>query len=337
MGNRRKFIKQGLLATAVIVLPLPLSAFRQFAEMDTDSNFDVIIIGGSYAGLSAAMALGRSLRKVLIIDAGNPCNKQTPHSHNFLTQDGETPAAIAKKAKAQVLEYPTVQFFDDYVSSGKKIENGFEIITETRKAFTGKKLIFATGIKDILPKIEGFADCWGITAIHCPYCHGYEVRKVKTGILANGDGAFETAKLISNWTNELTIFTNGTAKLSTEQLNELNQKNIAVNENSVSLIKHKNGHIEGLNFFNGKSEIFKALYARVPFIQHSDIPTQLGCELNEQGYLNVDLFQKTSVPGVFAAGDNTTFMRSVAQAVYAGGAAGAGANMELINEEWEMN
>lgn len=305
--------------------------------MDTDTDFDVIIIGGSYAGLSAAMALGRSLRKVLILDAGKPCNEQTPHSHNFLTQDGETPAAISKKAKAQVSEYPTVQFFNDFALSGKKIENGFEIITKTGKTFNGKKLIFATGIKDVLPKIEGFAECWGITAIHCPYCHGYEVRKVKTGVLANGDGAFETAKLISNWTKELTIFTNGASELTTEQIQELNQRNIEVNEMSISSINHKNGYMESLNFSNGESETLKALYARVPFIQHSDIPTQLGCELNEHGYLSFDMFQKTSVPGVFAAGDNTTFMRSVAQAVYAGGAAGVGANMELINEKWANN
>lgn len=305
--------------------------------MDTDTNFDVIIIGGSYAGLSAAMTLGRSLRKVLIIDAGNPCNRQTPHSHNFLTQDRETPAAISEKAKTQVLEYLTVQFFNDFALSGKKIENGFEITTKKGETFTGKKLIFTTGIKDILPNIKGFAECWGITVIHCPYCHGYEVRKVKTGILANGDGAFETAKLISNWNNELTIYTNGTAGLTTEQLNKLNQKNIAVNENSISSIKHKNGYIERLNFSNGESETLKAMYARVPFNQHSDIPNQLGCELNEHGYLSVDMFQKTSISGVFAAGDNTTFMRSVAQAVYAGGAAGVAANMEIISEEWEIN
>ena len=173
--------------------------------MENNNNFDVIIIGGSYAGLSAAMALGRSLRNVLIIDAGNPCNKQTPHSHNFITQDGETPAGIANKAKEQVLKYPTVQFLNDYAEKGFKTKEGFEVLTKSGKKLKSKKIIFATGIKDMLPKIKGFSECWGITAVHCPYCHGYEIRKVKTGILANSDAAFETAKLISNWTNELTI------------------------------------------------------------------------------------------------------------------------------------
>lgn len=334
MGGRRKFIKQSVFASSMAMLPLPLSAFKKLNEMNEDKKFDIIIIGGSYAGLSAAMALGRSLRNVLIIDAGDPCNKQTPHSHNFITQDGETPGAISEKAKAQVLEYPTVEFIKDYAKSGKKVEDGFEIVTDSGHSFNGKKLIFATGIKDVLPKINGFAECWGITAIHCPYCHGYEVRKVKTGILANGDGAFETAKLISNWTDELTVFTNGKSELNREQIKELKNNDIEIVESEIDAIRHNKGYIESIEFSNGKLEKVKAMYARVPFVQHSDIPTQLGCELNEQGYLNVDMFQKTSVPGVFAAGDNTTFMRSVAQAAYAGGVAGGISNMELINEEW---
>src|SRR5690606_408454 len=139
-----------------------------------NKNFDVIIIGGSYAGLSSAMTLGRALRNVLMIDSGKPCNRQTPHSHNFITQDGEEPGTIAEKAKAQVLKYDTVKFLNDLAVSGKKTENGFVIATETGKEFATKKLVFATGVKDIMPGIKGFSECWGISVIHCPYCHGYE-------------------------------------------------------------------------------------------------------------------------------------------------------------------
>src|SRR5690606_19368783 len=146
-----------------------------------------IIIGGSYAGLSAAMALGRSLRKVLIIDAGKPCNRQTPHSHNFITQDGKTPAEISSIARAQVAQYETVTFLSGFAVEGKKTNSGFEIKTEKGEIFESKKLILATGVKDIMSEIPGFAECWGISVIHCPYCHGYEVRNEKTGILANGD------------------------------------------------------------------------------------------------------------------------------------------------------
>ncbi len=334
MGNRRKFIKQSLFASSVVMLPLPLSALKKLDIMTKETKFDVLIIGGSYAGLSAAMALGRSLRNVLIIDAGNPCNEQTPHSHNFITQDGATPASISAKAKEQVLEYPTVQFLKDFAVQGKKIENGFEITTQSCQSFQGRKLVFATGIKDILPKIDGFAECWGITAVHCPYCHGYEVRKVKTGILANGEAAFETAKLISNWTEELSIYTNGKSELNKDQLKELSKNNILVIEKPIASIEHTDGHIEKLKFKDGTMETLKAFYARVPFKQHSAIPETLGCELDENGYIEVDMFQKTSVPGVFACGDNTTFIRSVAQAVYAGNVAASSLNKELIERDW---
>src|SRR5687767_10565291 len=137
--------------------------------MTDKKNFDVIIIGGSYAGLSAAMALGRALRNVLIIDSGKPCNRQTPHSHNFITQDGKTPAEIATLAKQQVEKYDTVTFFSGLATDGAKTENGFQIQTGSGETFRAKKLIFATGVKDVMPTIEGYAECWGISVLHCPY------------------------------------------------------------------------------------------------------------------------------------------------------------------------
>src|SRR5690606_34953225 len=157
--------------------------------MTVNKKFDVIIIGGSYAGLSAAMALGRSLRKVLIIDSGKPCNATTPYSHNFLTQDGSTPLKISTIARTQVEKYDTVTFYQGIALQATKRNGPFSIATATGEIFNGKKLILATGIKDKLPDIPGFAECWGISIIHCPYCHGYEYHHQNTGILANGDAA----------------------------------------------------------------------------------------------------------------------------------------------------
>lgn len=302
--------------------------------MANENNFDVIIIGGSYAGLSAAMALGRSLRNVLIIDSGKPCNRQTPHSHNFITQDGETPAAIAEKAKKQVLNYETVKFHTDIATTGVKTENGFEITTEKGDTFNGKRVLFATGIKDIMPEIDGFAECWGISVIHCPYCHGYEVRNEKTGLFANGDIGFEMAKLLSNWTKDLTLYTHGKSTLTAEQTYKLNQHNIQIVESEISHLDHKNGQLQNIVFKDNSKVTLKALYAKIPFIQHSDIPVSLGCELTEHGHLKVDNMQKTNIAGVFASGDNTFPMRSVAQAVYAGSFAGAVINKDLIESEF---
>jgi len=170
-----------------------------------NNSFDIIIIGGSYSGLSAAMTLGRAMKHVLVIDSGLPCNIQTPYSHNFLTQDGKPPSEISALAKEQVKAYPTVTFIDGLAINGNKTENGFEIELSTGDIFSGKRLIFATGIADAMPNIEGFEKCWGISVLHCPYCHGYEVKNEVTGILGNGDNAFELTSLISNWTSNLTL------------------------------------------------------------------------------------------------------------------------------------
>jgi alkyl hydroperoxide reductase subunit AhpF len=144
--------------------------------MTNNKSFDVIIIGGSYAGLSAGMALGRALRKVLIIDSGKPCNAQTPYSHNFLTQDGKTPQQIAMIAREQLNQYKTIENHTGVAKSGKKTNDGFEIAIGSGEIVNGKKLIFATGVTDIMLGIKGFAQCWGISIIHCPYCHGYDLQ-----------------------------------------------------------------------------------------------------------------------------------------------------------------
>ncbi|MGB3066595.1 NAD(P)/FAD-dependent oxidoreductase [Sphingobacterium thalpophilum] len=300
--------------------------------MKDDKEFDVIIIGGSYAGLSAAMALGRSLRRVLVLDSGAPCNRQTPHSHNFITQDGEKPAVIANKAKEQIKRYATVTLQKGLAVSGRKTLAGFEIQTENGELFSGRKLIFASGIEDIMPSIQGFAACWGISVIHCPYCHGYEFRGRKTAIIANGERAMHLASLVHNLTKELTILTTGETSFNAEQLEKLRTKGITLLEKEISKIQHKSGWVQQVVFKDGDSQAFDAVYAAVPFRQHSAMPATLGCEMTEMGHIVVDNFQKTTVKGIFACGDNSSMMRSVANAVATGNVAGAMANKELVDE-----
>ena len=297
-------------------------------------HFDVIIVGGSYSGLAAGMALGRALKYVLVIDNGKPCNRQTPHSHNFITQDGKTPKEIATLAKQQVERYGTVKFFDGLATNGVKTKNGFEIQTASGETFSAKKLIFATGIKDIIPNIEGYAECWGISVLHCPYCHGYEVRNERTGILGNGEYGFELSNLISNWTKDLTLFTNGKSTLTTEQTVKLKNHHIKISETEIEKLEHTNGYIQNIIFKDGTTSSIKALYAHSPFEQHCPIPDTLGCELTDEGYIKTDSLQKTSVHGIFACGDNTTRVRSIANAVAMGTTAGMMVNKEIVFEEF---
>jgi thioredoxin reductase len=294
----------------------------------------VIIVGGSYSGLAAGMALGRALRHVLIIDSGKPCNRQTPYSHNFLTQDGKTPEEIALLARKQVELYDSVSFIKGMATYGTKSGKGFEIRTLSGETFSTKKIIFASGIRDIMPDIEGYAECWGISVLHCPYCHGYEVRNEKTGILGNGEYGFEFSNLISNWTKDLTLFTNGASSLTAEQTVKVVKNKIKIVEKEIEKLEHANGYIRNIIFRDGTKSSMKVLYARSPFEQHCTIPEALGCEMTGQGYIKTDPFQRTTVHGIFASGDNTTRMRTVANAVAMGTTAGMTANKEIIEEEF---
>lgn len=300
--------------------------------MAHDNLFDVIIIGGSYAGLAAAMALGRALKQVLIIDDAQPCNNQTPQSHNFLTRDGEKPAAIASIGRQQVQAYTTVQFINGLAVKAAKTKDGFMVETAQGASFKACKLVIATGIKDVLPAIDGLQQCWGISALHCPYCHGYEVKQQPTGIVANGETAMELARLIYNWTDELTIFTNGPSTLTPEQADKLKSRNINVIEDAIRRLEHIDGYIQNIVFANGTKHPLKALYVRSPFKQHSDIPQQLSCALTEDGYIQVDALQATTINGVFACGDNASRMRTVANAVAAGTTAGIALSRAMIAE-----
>jgi len=305
--------------------------FIYLRSMEHEQTLDVIIIGGSYAGLSAAMALGRALRQVLIIDSGKPCNRQTPHSHNFLTQDGATPAAIAAIGREQVLAYPTIQLKQGKVVNTVQEHNAFTVTTETGEQFTAAKLLLATGVQDLMPPIPGFAECWGISILHCPYCHGYEVKHMPTGVLLNGDMAFEFSRMIRHWTKQLTLFTNGPSALSNEQTAQLKAWNVPIQEQPVTNIIHEKGYLQTIQLQDGSAHPLTAIYTR-PAMQQQDIVQSLGCALNEGGYVVIDDFQQTTVPGVYAAGDNTTMFRAVSVAVAAGTKAGAMMNKTLIEE-----
>lgn len=298
------------------------------------NNYDVVIIGGSYAGMSAAMALGRSRKNVLVVDGGDPCNKSTPHSHNFLTQDGVAPSDISKIAKDQVLNYPTVHWYDGTVYDVMGEAESFEVAIDGGKTVVSRRIILATGLKDTLPEIPGFKECWGKTIIHCPYCHGYEFSDQKTGILAPADQAFEMVKLIGNWTDNLKLFLLQNDRLNGEDLDEILDKGIHIVSHSIREVVHDEGVLSHLVMEDDSKVELKALYARLATEQKLSFVKAIGCATLESGHLEVDMFGKTTVEGVYAIGDCANPMRSVATAVYTGNMAGAFINKELVEADF---
>lgn len=302
--------------------------------MTQDRNFEVIIIGGSYAGLSAALALGRSLRKVLVIDHKQPCNQTTPHSQNFLTQDGKAPAEIAALALEQVKAYPSVAFLAAEAVHAEQLAAHIRVDTAAGEQFFAKKLILASGIKDAIANIPGFAASWGKTVIHCPYCHGYEFKNQPTGILANGDKAMHLAALVHNLSQDLRIYTNGPKDFTAAQLQKLSNAQIPIIETELLALNQQDGILQEIQLQDGTHTPLTALYAPLPFSQHSAIPALLGCAMTESGHIQVDKLQQTSVPNVYACGDNSSAMRAVAQAVATGNVAGAVVNMALTQDSF---
>ena len=296
------------------------------------SAYEVIIVGGSYAGLSAALVLGRSLRRVLVLDSGKPANRQTPHTHSFLTRDGATPADLRAVAQRQALTYPTVQLIEAVATSATRQATGFVVTTDTGNSYSASRLLLATGLVDQLPPIPGLAECWGVSVLHCPYCHGYEVHGQPLGVLANGDEGFEFSKMIHHWSSDLTLFTNGPSTLSAEQRAALQRHQIAIVETPVSAIPHQHGQLSGLVLDDQTHYPLTALFARPSIHQAATMAWELGCLHDDMGFVQVDDWGRTNVPGVFAAGDTQTMMRQVMVAGTNGLRAAVSINKELIEE-----
>eukprot|EP00818_Percolomonas_sp_WS_P002679 CAMPEP_0117434774 /NCGR_PEP_ID=MMETSP0759-20121206/125_1 /TAXON_ID=63605 /ORGANISM="Percolomonas cosmopolitus, Strain WS" /LENGTH=276 /DNA_ID=CAMNT_0005226273 /DNA_START=95 /DNA_END=921 /DNA_ORIENTATION=+ len=272
------------------------------SQLATSTVFDCIIVGGSFAGVSAALAMARAMRPTLLLDTQKPCNWMVDHAHNFLGYDHSKPSDILDNAKEQLLErYNTTKVVHE-----KAIELGgsngqFTVRTESGSEYQGKKVILATGVREVLPDIPGFEQAWGRSILHCPYCHGYEEAKKKAAYLGNGNTASMFAKMVSHWNPDLTVLTNGKSEIEDESV--LKENGIKVIQTKVkSLDVDKNGRVQKVNFVDGTSERFEILYAHNEIEQSVDLAQQIGCNM-KGGHVEASPSQKTSVPGVYVAGD----------------------------------
>jgi thioredoxin reductase len=221
-------------------------------------NVDAIVVGGSYAGLSAAMQLARTRRQVPIVDAGKPRNRFARASHGFFGQDGRQPAAMLASAREQVLAYPTVQFISGEAVQAKDGDNGFTITLKDGTSHHGSRLVLATGVTDELPTLPGLAERWGVSVFHCPYCHGYEVATKRLGVLATIPKIHQ-AIMLPDW-GPTTFFTNGVFEPEEEQLADLARRNVTIETTPVAAVLGDAPAISGLELADGRVVPIDAIF-----------------------------------------------------------------------------
>ena len=295
-------------------------------------HHDVIIIGGSFAGLSAAMQLARACRSIAIVDAGKPRNRFSEHAHGFFGQDGRAPAAMIADAQAQVASYPTVRIVkgDAVEASGR--DGDFKVALADGERLFGSKIILAFGLNDELPDIPGLAERWGRSVLHCPYCHGFEFAGRRLGVLQSHPMSSHSAQLISEW-GPTTFFLNGAPMPDAALLATLTGRGITVEQATVARLQGEALALSSILLADGREIETEALYVAPKSLLSSPIAGQLGCAIEEAmlGQLIVtDGFKKTSVEGVYAAGDIARQPHNATWASSDGVMAGASVHQSLV-------
>lgn len=293
---------------------------------------DVIVIGGGFAGLAAAMPLARARRRVLLIDAGQPRNRFAAHSHGFLGQDGVAPADIQARGMAELSAYPTFTLLRGNVVGAAGTLDTFTVTLADGSTLKGRRLILATGVRDELPRIPGMKERWGVGALHCPYCHGYEVAGQPLGVLGTQAGSDMKALLVSDW-GPVTLFTQDAFLPRAEMMVRLTERGITVERVPITEMLGEAPSLSAVKLADGRVRPLAALFVGPRTQMASSLALQLGCAMEEGHsgpYLRINEGKETSVPGIFAAGDATMQMHSATLSVASGMLAGVWAHRSLL-------
>ncbi|MFP8966491.1 NAD(P)/FAD-dependent oxidoreductase [Pokkaliibacter sp. CJK22405] len=298
----------------------------------SSSVFDVAIVGGSFAGLAAAMPLVRGHRKVVVIDAGLPRNRFAAHAHGIFGMDGLSPAMIRERALQELQAYPTFRQVEGRVVSITGEDGRFCLATEAGSGMQAQKLILATGIRDELPELAGLAERWVKTVIHCPYCHGYELSHRALGVLGSSAMSWHQAAMIPDW-GATTFFTQGNIQLEPEQRDLLVRRGVMIEDSPVVTLLGEAPELTGVRLADGREIAIEGLYVASRINAAEPLALSLGCKLEESPMgtvLGVDAMKQTSVPGVFAAGDLSNLMQNGTFAIASGTLAGVSAHRSLM-------
>lgn len=296
--------------------------------------YDAIVIGGNFAGLSAALILGRARRHVAVIDAGLPRNRFTAHAHGFLGMDGRTPHEIAALARRQVMAYPTVQLIDGEAIKAGGTVGDFYVNVASGTTLRARRLVLATGVKDGLAAIPGLRERWGRTVVHCPYCHGYELADRPLGVLAAHPLAPLQAAILPDW-GPTTYFTQGDYEPDEQQARLLAARGVRIERTPVVELLGEAPELDGVRLADGRVVEVRALYTAPRTQMASPLAQQLGCALDDGPtgpYLRIDDQKRTSVPGVYAAGDAATPMANAILAAAAGNLAAVFLHKSLMED-----
>jgi thioredoxin reductase (NADPH) len=304
------------------------------------TTYDVIVIGGGAAGLSGATALARSRRSVLVVDDGTPRNAPAEGVHNFLTRDGVPPAEIYALGRQEVAGYGG-EFVTGTVTTAGRDDDGFTVGLADGTTYRARRLLVTTGLTDVLPDVPGLAERWGKDAVHCPYCHGWEVRDQAIGVLATGPMAVHQAQLFRQLSDDVTLFLHTAPDLTDEQWEELAARGIAVVTGKVEQIEVEGDRVTGVRLEGGRVVPRHVLAIQTTVRARASFLADLGLEataVEAQGVqigtaVQVDGMGATAVPGVFAAGNVSNPMAQVMPSAAAGLMAGAAVNYDLITEE----
>lgn len=318
---------------------IPLSelheAFQRGAS--TDIVYDALIIGGSFAGLSAAMGLGRCLRSVLLVDEGKARNRTSPQANNVFSRDGQNPGKIREEAKMQLQQYKEyLNMIEVRIKSVSRDDPFFRVMHEDGNVYRAKHVIFASGVTDELQDIEGLAELWRRGVYHCPYCHGWENRGKKTVVIGQGTSAMGLASTVSNWTNDITYFSQSESiNLPEETQNLLKRHGITIREEKVGRISKTDEEIQIRLLETGDLLRFEACYAPGIITGNSQLAESLGCELQPNGAIEVNESYLTDIPNVYAIGDVCSRSNGqVIHAAYSGTVVAATINRTMLEQRF---
>lgn len=291
--------------------------------------YDVVIIGGGAAGLSAALVLARARRRVAVIDAGAPRNAPAAHMQGFLSRDGMPPAHFLAAGRAEIAEYG-VELVEDRVVG---IESGFFIRLAGGAVLTARRIVLATGVSDELPDIPGVRERWGRDLLHCPYCHGWEVRDQPLGVLGSHPGAVQHAQLVRQWSDDVIFFAH-THDVTEAERTQLETRGIRVVDGQVTRLVVEDHQLSGVELVDGRVIARSAVFVRPVNVPHADgLVSDLGCDRDDAGFVAVDATGRTSIPGVWAAGNVVDPRAQVITAAGAGSAAAIAVNADLVQDD----